>query len=361
MEQKLNIMVLMGGVSAEHDVSLVSGTQVIRGLDTGKYNVKPVIILRNGKWLIPQGYLQKVDPVKSVFDLIQDLVVFSEVSAGSALDAARDEEVDVVFIALHGPYGEDGTVQGMLELADIPYTGSGVLASSLAMDKVRCKNFVSCFGVPVAPQVVHTRREWEESRARVLGSTAEKFGFPCVVKAPEQGSSRGMGIPRDREELERTIEDCLKYDDRFMVEKFIAGTEITCSVLHDAGNVSSHALGVTQIVPIAGEFYDYSAKYEEGGSEHAIPAPIGPELTEKVSEYSVMIHDGLGCGAISRSDFIIADGKPVYLETNTIPGMTPTSLLPEAAAYAGISFSELLEKIIEHSTAAWRSIGKAST
>ncbi len=241
----------------------------------------------------------------------------------------------MVFIALHGPHGEDGAVQGLLDWLGLPYTGSGVLASALAMDKALSKKLFRAEGIPAPWSVVVTSDEPENTN---LASLAP----PLVVKPNRQGSSLGMTIVHETRHIREAIRLALEYDNQVLVEEFIEGTEITVSVL---GNSHPFALPVLEIIPKA-EFYDYASKYEVGGSRHIIPARISQSASRKALDYARRAHVLLGCRGMSRTDFIVRGDEPVVLEINTIPGMTPTSLLPDAARAEGISFPELISRLI---------------
>ena len=263
------------------------------------------------------------------------------------LDPANKEDLkrliegpyDVAFLCLHGRNGEDGVMQGMLELIGLPYTCSGVLASATAMDKARSKVFYELDGIPTPTSVTLTA-----ARAYDVKEVKEKVGLPCVVKPATEGSTLGIEIIDDENELAAAIKRAFTFDDIVLVEKFVEGTEITVAVI---GNDDPKALPIIQIVP-RGDFYDFDSKYAPGGSQHICPAPLDEDLAATIHDYAERAHCALGCSGVSRSDFIIdADGIPWILETNTVPGMTPTSLLPDAARAAGIPFSELCTTLIQ--------------
>ena len=250
-----------------------------------------------------------------------------------------DEQVDVAFLCLHGKMGEDGTVQGLLEMLGIPYTCSGVQASAIAMDKHKSKILYTEAGVPTPPSKLLKKGEPYD-----LEALKSELGMPCVVKPATEGSALGVEIITDENELKAAIERVFEIDSIAVAEKFVEGTEITVAIL---GNDDPYPLPVIQIVP-TGEFYDFHSKYAPGGSQHICPAPLPEGVTAASQKYAVMAHKALGCRGVSRSDFIIDnEDNPWILETNTIPGMTETSLLPDAARAAGIEFPELCKKLIE--------------
>ncbi|APG91738.1 D-alanine--D-alanine ligase [Sinorhizobium americanum] len=246
---------------------------------------------------------------------------------------------EVVFNALHGPFGEDGTIQGILEYLEIPYTHSGVLASALAMDKAQAKHVAKAAGIPVADALIMDRRDF---------GNAHPMKPPYVVKPVREGSSFGVVIVKeDQSHPPQVITSSeWRYGDRVMVERYIAGRELTCGVMGDV------ALGVTEIIPQGHAFYDYDSKYVKGGSRHVIPAQISPNIYQKIQSLAVKAHQAIGCRGVSRSDFRFDDrgdgeGELIWLEINTQPGMTPTSLVPEMAQHAGLQFGEFLKWMVE--------------
>jgi D-alanine-D-alanine ligase len=298
-----HVAVLMGGWSSERPVSLNSGSQCADALEASGYRVT------------------RVDVGRDIAGVLADL------------------RPDVAFNALHGPFGEDGAIQGVLEILAIPYTHSGILASSLAMNKPKSKAVMKAAGVPVAEhRLVH---RLEAAKAHVMPA-------PYVVKPPAEGSSFGVLIvqehtPNPPQELYR---DDWPFGDTVMVERYIPGRELTCAVMGDV------ALGVIEIVPTGPAFYDYDAKYRPGGSKHVLPAPLSPFLYQNIQMLSLKAHQALGCKGVSRSDFRLHDragglGELICLEINTQPGMTATSLVPEMAAHAGHSFGELVSWMVE--------------
>ena len=305
-KKRVRVALLAGGRSGEREVSLNGAKGVEKALDPEKYKV-----------------------VK--YDTATDLEALVADAAG----------IDFAFILLHGLFGEDGTVQGLLELLGIPYQGSGVLGSALAMDKNLAKEIYRLHGLPVAGWEMVDRR-----KGTTASEIIERLGLPLVVKPICQGSSIGMTIARTEAELAAGIETAFSHDSRVMVEQFVAGREITAGVL---GNTDPVALPLIEIIPGDGyTFFDYNAKYKAGASREICPAPIDEGLAARAREYGVAAHKALQLRGYSRTDMILtAEGKIVLLETNTIPGMTATSLFPQAAAVYGLPFSALLERLIE--------------
>lgn len=302
---KKSIALLSGGISSERDVSLKSGEQVFQALDKEKYDVR------------------RYDPQTDLPRLVSEA-----------------DQIDAALIILHGPYGEDGTVQGLLELLDIPYQGAGVLASALCMNKLAAKQLYERAGLPVPPYAVVS-----QSSGEPIDQIIERLGLPLVVKPVAGGSSIGMSIVHTAEELPQAIETALEQDASALIEGFIEGVEITGSVL---GNDDPQALPLIEIIPDKRHpFFDYQAKYVAGETQEICPARISPELTEKAQSYARRAHQALFCKGYSRTDMMLCGDQFFVLETNTIPGMTPTSLFPQAAQTAGISFGQLLDQLIE--------------
>lgn len=298
-----HVAVLMGGWSSERPVSLATGVPCAEALERAGYRVTQVDVDR--------GIAAKLAELKP----------------------------DVAFNALHGPDGEDGTIQGVLEVLQIPYTHSGVMASALAMNKDRAKVVMAAAGVPVAKHVLTTREQ--AAKAHVMKP-------PYVIKPVAEGSSFGVLIVA--EDMEHPPQELFRsdwpYGDNLMAEHYVAGRELTCAVMGDV------ALGIIDIVPQGQAFYDYDAKYADGGSEHILPADLPADVYAKIQGYALAAHKALGCRGVTRSDFRLDDGpmgtgELICLEVNTQPGMTPTSLVPEIAADAGHSFEELVSWMVE--------------
>ena len=295
MKKYNHICVLKGGWSSERKVSLVGGEAVAKGLREAGYNVT------------------EVDVDHNIYNVLSDL------------------NPDAVFNGLHGPWGEDGCVQGLLETLKIPYTHSGVKASALAMDKIISKRLFATVGIPCAPDImIETSKLFEE----------EPMERPFVVKPYNDGSSVGVVIVHPEDDFSIDMDGPWNDTDRLMVEKYIPGRELTVSVMNDK------PLCVTELRPKVG-FYDYKAKYQDGITDHILPADLTDDETDQLMDFALSAHNILGCRGVSRSDFRM-DGDQIYiLETNTQPGMTPLSLVPEQAKYVGLSFSELVSWMVE--------------
>ena len=302
---KLKVALLSGGISSERDVSIKSGNQVYEALDKAKYDVT------------------RYDPATDLGKLV-----------------AQASRIDVALIVLHGPYGEDGTVQGLLELLHIPYQGSGVLGSALAMDKWTSKRLYREAGLPVPPFEVLTLGE-----AYDVEALAKMPGYPLVVKPRHGGSSIGTSVVRSPYQLRQALDRAFEYGPQVMVEAYLEGVEITGGVL---GNDNCQLLPIVEIIPESSyTFFDYEAKYKEGATREICPARISKGLSDRAQSYAAKAHRALCCRGYSRTDMIVRDEVIYVLETNTIPGMTPVSLFPLAAKVAGISFGQLLDRLIE--------------
>ena len=303
--KKLTIALLSGGLSSEREVSLNSGNQVFDSLDKEKYNVI------------------RYDPATDIPRIVAD--------------AAK---IDAALIILHGPNGEDGTVQGLLDLLKIPYQGSGVLGSAVAMNKAVSKQLYEKAGLLVPPYIVVKQGDTVDPRI-----CSEKLGLPLMVKPVSAGSSVGMSVVKTEDSLKTALDKAFEYDEAVLIEAYIKGIEITGGVL---GNQDPEALPLIEIIPDEHhEFFDYEAKYVAGVTKEICPARIDNELAEKARNYAKIAHTALHCKGYSRTDMILKDREIYVLETNTIPGMTRTSLFPQAAKAAGMSFSQLLDRLIQ--------------
>ncbi len=346
--RKLKVAVLMGGRSAEREVSLSTGRQVLQALDPARYDAIPVDTAHIGMTALADSGTRQLGSTgsQSGSALGQDALTQTPAPSAPVGDPplVGRNRPDVAIICLHGRYGEDGTIQGMLELLGIPYTGSGVLASALAMDKVMSKKIFQVEGIPTPPSTTIRGRADAEAFLSALRQGRSAVSCPAVVKPSNQGSTIGITIVERPEEMATALDLALQYDTEVLVEQYVSGMEITAPVL---GNDSLECLPLVEIVPSSG-VYDYEAKYTPGATEEIVPARLSDELTTLSQEIAVRAHRALGCRGFSRTDLIVdANGQPWVLEVNTIPGMTPTSLLPNSAAAAGIPFPELLDRMVE--------------
>jgi D-alanine-D-alanine ligase len=339
---KIRLAVLMGGLGEEHEVSLSSGRGVVQHADYRKYLVRPVIIDREGQWRIATTFLTAPMALEELH--------FKDYQIGEAIEVLR-REVDLVFIVLHGRFGEDGTIQGLLEIAGIAYVGSGVTASALGMHKAFFRIIAEHAGILVPPGVVVKRGEWEERPEEVLARVRPLGSF--VVKPAAQGSSIGVFMVENYQKLREAIDEALKLDEEIVVEKRIRGKEVTCGVL-GGGRKEIIPLPPTLIVPRSAEFFDYFSKYTPGATLEITPAPLPESVTQRLQETALLVHKILGCRGMSRCDFIYDEEKDqlYLLEINTIPGLTPTSLIPQACQVIGMSFRDLIDYLVEDSLSA---------
>jgi D-alanine-D-alanine ligase len=332
-KKKIRVGLIFGGKSEERKVSLITGKTVALNLDLKKYEVVPIEISQDGKWLLESQTIKEISSSSPVLKLSSTTDIVP-VNQGS------ESKLDVAFLALHGPGGEDGTIQGMLEVLNIPYTFSKTLASSLAMDKHRTNVFLSGIGIPVIKSYLITKENYPKEKKKILGIKNK-----IVVKPNKMGSSIGVSIVQGKQDIEKAIRTAFTYDREILIEDYIKGREVSVPVL---GNSDAQILPVVEIAPKKNSFFDYASKYEAGGAEEIVPARITKFETDQVKAFALKIHHALGCRGVSRSDFILGDdGHFYFLEVNTIPGMTPTSLVPKSAKAAGISFKRLLDKLIE--------------
>ncbi len=347
----MKLAVIFGGVSSEHDISCLSAASILRNLDREKYEVYPVGITQDGRWYycpdctadtVENGEWERLNgkipallpPDRSVHGLV-------------LLRDGKTETVrlDCVFPVLHGVGGEDGTMQGLLELAGIPYVGCGVAASANSMDKSITKVLVDAAGVRQAKYYLALRYDFERNAEGVVRTAADRLGsFPVFVKPCSQGSSVGVAKANDMLELAAGLTEAFKLDDKVLVEEFIDGHEVECAVL---GNHSPIASTVGEIAP-AQEFYTFDAKYKDEASQLYIPAHITPQQIETVRQNALRVYAALGCRGLSRVDFFVthADGEVVFNELNSIPGFTSISMYPKLFAHEGIDYPALLDRLI---------------
>jgi len=368
--RKLRVCVIFGGRSGEHEVSLVSATSIINALDPDKYEVVPVGITKSGRWISGS---QALAFLKSGQDTSHSLAMVPPdpnehrlVSTAPAAvhELASEAGIDVVFPVLHGPLGEDGTVQGLLELANLPYVGSGVLGSAVCMDKVVQKALCLQAGIPVVdflwlrhedwhsdkfehfPRGVHPQRLSGKSRVEILQAVEDTLGLPAFIKPANMGSSVGISLARTREQLAAGIEEAARYDQKILIEAAVVhAREIEVSVL---GNLRPKTSVCGEVVP-SNEFYDYDAKYVDGASQLYIPADLPPLLSQKIRECAIMGFIACECQGMARVDFLLErDSDTFYLnEINTIPGFTQISMYPKLWEASGLSYPDLLDELIQ--------------
>jgi D-alanine-D-alanine ligase len=353
VDRKIRVGVIFGGKSGEHEVSLVSAASIMRAMDKDRFEVYPIGITKEGRWLTAGDPLAALQAGTQMPPQLQRRA--DETALTTTANETRDlipgtrydgiPRIDVAFPVLHGPLGEDGTVQGLLELADIPYVGAGVMASALGMDKIVMKDVFAQHGLPIVPFLPLKRKDWERAPEAMADRVEARFGYPCFVKPANLGSSVGISKAHDREELCAALALAAGFDRKMLAEEAINGREIECSVL---GNDDPIASVPGEVIP-SREFYDYAAKYIDGDSELLIPAPIGDELTRHVRDLAVRAFLALDCAGMARVDFFLERGtNQVYVnEVNTIPGFTSISMYPKLWEASGISYTELITRLIE--------------
>jgi len=333
MSPKIKVAVIGGGFSNERDISIMTAEQIAAALPADKYDVSLIEITPEKVWLLRDDFKQLSDSVGS-----------TELVALDPKNPALKNSADVIFIALHGKFGEDGRIQAIFDLLEIPYTGSGVLASALGMNKAKCQEVLKHYQLNIPKYLVLTNEPNIEELDIIISETLK---YPAVVKPNESGSSVGVSIVKNKEQLTAAVIAAFAEDKNVMIQEYISGRELSCPVMGNSADNELLALPVAEIVVNEQEFYDYQAKYFSTSTEHLCPAPLSEELTKEVQKQSKIAHLALGCDGLSRSDFILHDDKLYFLEINTIPGQTPASISPHAAKAAGISFEEFIEKQIK--------------
>ena len=364
MTKKIRLGVLFGGRSGEHEVSLTSAAAVIKALDPEKYEVVPVGITREGRWRVgPKAFgllteaagdnlAQRTAPLQTVLAEGRAVTPSVDPTGPKLLPLAKPSgavdgrpEVDVIFPVLHGTFGEDGTIQGLLELADVPYMGAGVLASAAGMDKDVMKRLFRDAGLPVVPWELVLRTEWEEDPAGVRRQIERRLRYPLFVKPANLGSSVGITKVHLPEEFQAGMNLAAQYDRKILVENAVEAREIECAVL---GNDKPEASLPGEIVPV-NEFYDYEAKYTKEGSELLIPARLSSRQIKRVQDLAVRAFKAIDCAGMGRVDFLLdrKSGKLYLLEINTIPGFTSISMYPKLWEASGVPYSKLLDRLVE--------------
>ncbi len=350
MENRIRVGVLFGGRSAEHEVSLVSAASIIEALDRKKYDVFPIGITPEGRWLSSNDAVQLLKEKSSVESLPEHLILPDPRKQGlveiNTSGVAEIQNIDVVFPVMHGTFGEDGTVQGLLELAGVPYVGAGVLGSAVGMDKMIQKQVLEAAKIRVAQGLSFFVSEFEESQKKIVARIEEELQYPCFVKPSNTGSSIGISKAHDRNELIDAVALAGQYDRKIIVEKSIEkAREIECGVI---GNEKPAASVLGEIIP-SNEFYDYDAKYVDGKSTAIIPADIPKWAVRKIQYIACKAFKVLDCSGMARVDFLVqGNGSKIFLnEINTIPGFTSISMFPKLWEASGLSYSDLLDKVIQ--------------
>jgi len=339
LPDRVRLVVLFGGRSAEHEVSCTTAAHVLRALDLDRYDAVPVGIARDGRWLRADDAIAALRTGAAALPGRLD-ATGTDVEPMPALQRTTDEVPVVVLPLLHGPYGEDGTVQGLLELAGVPYVGTGVLGSAMAMDKAAAKELLSAHGIPQCEWMSAPAHEVDDE---LLDRAGDRLGFPMFVKPANMGSSIGISKVHDREHLQGAVDEAARFDTCIVFEENVVGRELECAVL---GNRTPRASVVGEVRPGA-EFYDYDDKYEDG-AELLIPAPISPPMSDELRELAVRTFRALRCEGMARVDFFWEeDGRgPLVNEVNTIPGFTPISQYPKLWEASGLPYARLIDELV---------------
>lgn len=339
------VAILCGGRSSEHEISCISAGGIVGAIDRTKFDPIIIGITKSGKWVhISDDFpLRIVDGELPVIPedapaVIADVAGFSV--GGASLN------IDIVFPILHGPYGEDGTIQGMLEIANIPYVGSGVLASAVAMDKSFAKPIFASHGIKVAEGITITSEQWS-TNAPAITRAANSLSYPVFVKPARSGSSRGTHKVKSESELASAINDALLYDTKVMIENAVVGSEIECAVLEINGVAQASVVGKISIDPKF-EFYDFEAKYLDGATTIELPAPIDQEISDEIRSLAIKAFKALDCRGLARVDFFLTHNNEIIInELNTMPGFTSTSVFPKMWAATGLDYKSLILTLLE--------------
>jgi D-alanine-D-alanine ligase len=343
MKTKLGL--LYGGKSAEHKVSLQTALAVIRALDLEKFEIYPIYINVEGQWIKGPQLLGPVENVQALeFNNAQALSPLSLAPALFQNDQQESAPLDVIFPLLHGPNGEDGTVQGLLELLNLPYVGNGVLASAAGMDKVLMKNIFAQAGLSQVNYVSFIKSEWAKAKEEAYNKVEGQLGYPCFVKPANLGSSVGISKCSNRAELDAAFVEAFQFDRKVIIEEGVVAREVEIAVL---GNDEPECSVAGEIVPKK-DFYDYKAKYEDGETALIIPADISEEEYAEMKEMAVGAFKALDCSGLVRADFFLTkDGKVFINEVNTMPGFTPFSMFPLLWKHTGLEYPQLIERLVQ--------------
>lgn len=354
--KKIRVMVLYGGRSGEHEISLRSAASVIRFLDPQRYEVLPIAIDKQGKWLLND--ISLIEKSAEVLPVYKDApTVLLPPNPGSAErgliqlgSQKKTEGIDVVFPVMHGPLCEDGTIQGLLELADVPYVGCGVLSSAVGMDKDIAKRLIRDSGLPIVPYVGFKRDAWVKNSEKIKRQIFKELQFPVFVKPANLGSSVGIHKVKQPDQLEAAIEDALKYDLKIVVEQGISAREIELAVLENIQDGEFPLVSTPGEIRPKHEFYSYDAKYiDVDGAELLLPAPLEPAQVQEARQLAQKAFEALDCEGMARVDLFLdkQTGKFYFNEVNTIPGFTSISMYPKMWEYSGISYTDLLDRLIQ--------------
>ena len=342
---KQQVAIICGGRSSEHEISCISAAGVLAAIDRSKYEPILIGITKSGKWFqLPENYSLSIN--NGVLPTIPDSGISVALSADGFIAAGKNLNVDIAFPLLHGPYGEDGTIQGLLEIADIPYVGSGVLASAVAMDKSFAKPIFASHGIKVAAGFVVRQSEWQRGSADIQ-KAADQLGYPVFVKPARGGSSRGTTKVKSAGQLADALKEAYKFDTKALVEQEIRGSEIECAVLEIDGVPKASLVGRIKI-DAKYEFYDFEAKYLDGATTIELPAPIDQKISDEIRAKAVDAFISLGCAGLARVDFFLTpNGEVIINELNTMPGFTSTSVFPKMWAATGVAYTDVISHLLK--------------
>lgn len=351
--EKIRLGIIYGGKSSEHEVSLRTALSILKAVDADRYEVTPIYVQLDGSWVKGEAVAGKLpESIDTLRLSADDKSVVSSRDGQEVVVASKPaslfgigQQVDVIFPVVHGPNGEDGTIQGMLELANLPYVGTGVMASAVGMDKWMMKTVFAQNGLPQVKYVGLLRSQWEKQQDEVMDRIEQELGYPCFVKPANMGSSVGISKAKNRTELAQALEVAAKFDRRLIVEEFVEARELEIGVLGNEELVTS----VVGEVIAAKEFYDYEAKYKGAGTELSIPAVIPVHVAAQIAEVAKTAFQALDGSGLSRVDFFWDEkNDKLYInEVNTMPGFTPFSMYPMLFQAAGVSYSELIDRLVQ--------------
>lgn len=340
---KIKLGILYGGKSAEHKVSLQTALSVMNALNRDKFDILPIYIKETGEWVKGPKLTGKVENVAQL-TFTQGEALPPAALVPTTVKNKSDDGIDVVFPLLHGPNGEDGTVQGLLEVLNIPYVGNGVLSSAAGMDKVIMKNIFAQAGLNQVKYVHFIRKDWERNATRCYDEVEKEIGYPCFVKPANLGSSVGISKCTNKEQLEAAFTLAFEYDRKIIIEQGVTAREIEIAVL---GNDDPKCSVAGEIIPKV-EFYDYKAKYEDGDTALIIPADITDEEYEMLKQMAIKAFKALDCSGLVRADFFLTkDGTAYINEVNTMPGFTPVSMFPLLWKHSGLDYPQLIERLVD--------------
>ena len=346
---KKRVAIICGGRSSEHEISCISAGGVLGAIDRTRYEPILIGVTKAGKWvLIPEGH--SMDISGTTLPSVPEFAPAVVADVAGFTSGGKNLAIDIVFPLLHGPFGEDGTIQGLLEIADIAYVGSGVLASAVAMDKSFAKPIFASHGIATAPGLVVKKSDWNNRSAEITKEVSD-LGYPVFVKPARGGSSRGTSKVKSESELLTAVLEAFTFDPKIMIESAIVGSEIECAVLEIDGQPQASIVGKI-VIDSKYEFYDFEAKYLDGATDIELPAPITATSAEAIRKAAIAAFTALGCSGLARVDFFLtSSGQVIINELNTMPGFTSTSVFPKMWAASGVSYTEVISHLLQSAQA----------